>query len=294
MRVPNAIQGTGLLQELNRIRAEINRSNRELVTGKRVIRPSDDPAAAARAVARRDEISTLQTYRESTEDASSRLTAIDNILDALERLNDAAAVAAAAGRSGTTDASAFSALSDQVEGIRAETLRIANGEHNGRHLFGGQQTLASPFVETGGVVNYVGDATPTHVRVDNGTVVETSIPGSDLFVSGLSTFQVLTDLRDALSASDVAGVEAQAQNLEQLATRYSQYRSRVGASLNQLDRHRLYLQSVENEERFDLSRDVDADLASSISDLSSASTALEAALGAGGRLVSASLLDVLG
>lgn len=294
MRVPNALQGAGLLQELARIRGDVNRANRQLTTGKRVLVASDDPAAAARAVTRRDEIATIELYRKATDEAASRLNAIDTVLDSLERLNDAAAVSAAAGRSGTTDASAFQALSDEVEGIRAETLRIANAEHGSRRLFGGQQTLAAPFVETAGIVNYQGDNTPTHVRVDNQSVVETSIPGSDLFVSGLSTFQVLTDLRDALAAGDVARVEVEAGNLEQLATRYSQYRSRVGSSMNQLARHGLYLRTTENQARFDLSEDIDADLAAAITELSGAGTALEAALGAGGRLMSTSLLDVLG
>jgi flagellar hook-associated protein 3 FlgL len=294
MRVPNILQGASLLDELNRIRSDIDKHANEIATGKRVRVPSDDPIAAARATRTQTRLDAIEEYRFATETASGELLVVDDILNSLELLMDTAASAAAAGRSGTTSPEAFDVLANEVDGLREEVLRLSNSQYEGRFLFAGRQTLAPAFAQTAGVVSYQGDVVAPTARVGAQSVVETTIPGSDLFVGALDVFQVLGDLRDGLAAGDTAAVATEAANLEQIATRITSYRARVGHTLEELDRHSLRLSGQNIEEQRALSRDIDADLVESISRLNLQNTALQATLGTGARLMSISLLDLLG
>ena len=294
MRVPNVLQGRGVLEGLGRTRAEIERRAAEISSGRRVRVPSDDPVAASSASRAQGRLSDVEQFRTSTDRAIGKLVAADDVLDTLERLMDVAGSAAAAGRSGTTTPEAFAALAQQVDGIRDEVLRLSNTRFQNTYLFAGRQTLSPAFTESGGVVSYQGDAVAPTIRVGEQAVVETSIPGSDLFVGTLDVFQILDDLRAGLAAEDTAAVELEAQNLEQVAERFTQFRVRVGLTLAELERHAQVLSSESLREQTEVSAELDANLVESISRFNAENTALEAAIGTGARLLSVSLLDVLG
>ena len=125
-------------------------------------------------------------------------------------------------------------------------------------------------------------------------VVETAIPGDGLFLGGADVFQALSNLRDALALGDTDAVAAEAANVEQIARRFSQFRARVGFTLEELGRHRVHLGAERVEDQTSLGREIDADLVDAISRLSAGNTALEATLGAGARLLSVSLMDLIG
>lgn len=294
MRVPNQLQGGGALSHVGRIRTEANRASSEIASGLRVQKPSDDPIAAAKSTLTKDRLDRLAHYRDAAGRAEDDVLALETTLDQLERLMDVAASAAARGRSGVAPAVQFQALAEEVDGVRDDVLRLANTRHSGESIFAGRQTKTQAFVETAGVVTYQGDTLAASSRVGDQTAVETTIPGDGLFVTGTDIFQVLGDLRDALAAEDVDRVAIEMQNVEQVSERFNQFRARVGHTLDELSRHAVHLRSEQVLEQTDLSREIDADLVDAISRLNSSETALQATLGAGARLLSVSLLDVLG
>ncbi len=294
MRVPNQLQGGGALSHLDRIRSDLNRANSEISSGLRVQKPSDDPIAAAKGTLLQARLDRLDHYRQASERSEAEVLALETTLDQLEKLMDVAATSAARGRSGVAPTVQFQALAQEVDGVRDDVLRLANSEHSGTSLFAGRQTTTQAFVESAGVVTYQGDALAASARIGDQAVVETTIPGDGLFQTGSDVFQVLADLRDALVAEDVDRIGIEMQNVEQITERFTQFRSRVGNTLNALSRHSVHLRSEEVLERTALSNEIDADLVDAISRLNSANTALEATLGAGGRLLTASLMDVLG
>ena len=294
MRVPNVLQGRGALSSLDRIRTELDRAGREIASGKRVGRPSDDPLATARASEIASRLLAIETYRSHTDRAEAELVTVDLVIDDLEKLMDAAASAAASGRSGTATTERFQALATEVDGLRDEVLRLGNTRFGGTYLFAGRQSLTQAFTESAGVVTYQGDTVAPTVRIGDGAVVETSIPGSTLFQGAGDVFRVLADLRDALLAEDTQAVATEAQNVEGIARGLSQLRARVGSTLQELGRHRVRLNAVSVEEQASLSQEVDADLVEAIGRLAAQKTSLEAALGAGARLLSVTLMDVLG
>lgn len=294
MRVPNALRGADLRSELNRIQYELERARREISTGKRIRAPSDDPSGAARASLAQSEIRTLEQYLSNTDKARDKLLAVDNVIDRLEKLTDAALSAAAAGRSGTATAEQFAAISLEVEGLRKEMLSLANTKKDEAYLFAGRRSLTPAFQETAGAVSYQGDAVAPTLRVGGQTVVETSVTGSDLFMGALDAFQVLSDLRDALAAGDTSRVAIEFTNLEQVSTHFTQYRVQAGLAIEQLDQHHLRIRAELADETVALGRDTDADLAQSITRFNELTSALDASIKSGARLLSVSLMDVLG
>jgi len=294
MRVPTQLQGAGALTELDLIRSRSQRAASELSSGLRVQKPSDDPVAASRGNQIRDRLSQLEHYREGTGRAESEVHAVDNVLDQLERLMDVAITSGARGRSGLSTPTQFQALADEVDSIREEILRLANSEHRGSSLFAGRQTRTQAFVDSGGVVTYQGDSLAPTSRVGDQSVVETTIPGDGLFVTGGDVFQVLADLRDALASGDTDRVRIEMQNAEQVGSRFTDFRARLGSTMQELSRHSAHLSSENVLEQTNLSREIDTDLVDAISRLTAADQALQAALGAGGRLLTISLMDVLG
>jgi flagellar hook-associated protein 3 FlgL len=291
MRVPELLQSRTQVEEIARIRAELESSRRQVSTGKRVHSPADDPASAARATRIAEQWGEVEQYRRSTDSARDRLLGVDAVLDQMERLMERAATLAAAGQSGDLSATKLAVLSQEVDALRNQLLALANSRHDGVYLFAGENTLVPAF---DAAFAYQGDGQAPVVRISDQRVVETSIPGSNLLVGGLDAFQVLADLRDALATANGPAIASGSGEIEQVLQRFNQYRARIGHTMGELDSHRLALTRRAFDEEARLDREVSADLARSISDLALRQAALEASLGAGARILSLSLMNVLG
>jgi flagellar hook-associated protein 3 FlgL len=157
----------------------------QVVTGKRILKPSDDASGAALSMSLRRQISSINADRTSIEAARQVLTASTaELQQASGRFADARALVVQA-LNGTLSQSDRATLAEQIELVRDSLLDISNARFGGRYLFAGTETDTEPFVEVGTGsdkrVEYRGNDNEVAIRIGPGEEFRTNIGGEQLF-----------------------------------------------------------------------------------------------------------------
>ncbi len=138
---------------------ELSETQRQLTTGKRINRASDDPAGAARAErALARELHTDANLRAVQASRSNMELSEATLGSAVELLQQAREAVLAAGNASYSD-SERARIGEALVPIRAQLLALANtADGSGRSLFGGQGASQPPFIDAPGGVQFRGVA----------------------------------------------------------------------------------------------------------------------------------------
>jgi len=313
LRVSTSYLLNNLSRDISQQLARMQRLSEDISTGKRVRKPSDDPIAASRGMAIRALRAGVAQHKTNIDDAKDWLGATERaLMKAQEVFQNAADAALRAGNS-TLSGDERQALAQDVNGLIAELVDLANTEYDGRYIFAGLKTLTKPFVLTentdaSGVtvttVTYEGLDGSKQVEVEPGTTMQVNANGGEVFMQGISEagnrnlFQILVDLRDHLLAGDASSTYYDDIASDVSATQAAQDRimnlvTGVGAKVRRLDRASAKLSEDEVELEALLSKTEDADVFKAISDLQLQETVYKAALGAAAGIMQTSLVDYL-
>jgi flagellar hook-associated protein 3 FlgL len=270
---------------------------RQVATGKRVGKASDDPTAAANAINERAQLASVEQYSRAADSATSRLAVVDSVLSDLVEKLTAAQASAMSARGSTKTAAQREAVAKALESIRADVLDDLNTSFRGAYVFAGAASTTKPFVEGGGgvVAAYAGSG--TEVEAD---VASQEIPISfdgDAIAKGSDTdhvFDAFDDLIAAVRAGDDAGMDTGMAALSRAFDRTTTAQSRVGVALQTLESEQVRLQEFKLAATTRLSKLEDADMAEVIAGMNRADAAYKAALGAAATAARVSLLDYLG
>lgn len=282
----------------------------QVSTGKRVNRPSDDPIAARRIMASREDIANIEQYQRNGTRLGNQLkmteSTLQNVTDLLHTLKEKAIAAC----NGTLTPEARGHIADEIHqlGLTLETL--SNTEFEGKYLFSGFKTDTKPFALAAGypsadpAATYSGDDSVMQVEVGPGSVMEWNIPGRAVFQGDgtpatADLFQIFADTEAAVRAglvktTDVNGVPDQLNKIKLGEDQISSYVSLAGARANRLDsltgtleQNGITLQDfVESLEAIDP--------AQSITDMKRVQTAYQALIGSASQILQLpSLLNFL-
>jgi flagellar hook-associated protein 3 FlgL len=270
---------------------------RQVATGKRVGKASDDPTAAANAINERAQLASVEQYARAADSATSRLTVVDSVLSDLVEKLTAAQSSTMSARGSTKTPAQREAVAKALEAIRADVLDDFNTSFRGAYVFAGAASTTRPFTEAGdGSINaYAGSS--TEVSADVGSQdVPMSLDG-DAIAQGGDTehiFDAFDDLIAAVRAGDDAGMQTGMDALSRAFDRTTTAQSRVGVALQALETEQVRLQEVKLAGTTRLSKLEDADMAEVIAGMNRADAAYKAALGAAATAAKVSLLDYLG
>jgi flagellar hook-associated protein 3 FlgL len=272
-------------------------AQRQVSTGKRLNRISDDPSGAASAVAERNALGAIEQYRSSSDSVGSRLTVIDTVLsDILEKLTRAQSVALS-GQGTHKTAVQREAAAQELRGLRAAVLDDLNTTFHGSYIFSGASATTKPFVAGGGgaIDPYAGSAVEQEVDIGDGRSVKVAFDGNGIAqgTAPQHVFDVFDDLITALGAADDAGITTGIQDLKAAFARTSLAQGAIGADMQEIDAQKLRLAQLKLSTEERLSKLEHANMAEAISEFSQAETAYRAALGAVGTATQVSLLDYL-
>lgn len=275
----------------------------KLSTGRRFNAPSEDPVAAAQAELSRSQISRTEVEKRMVGFARSMLQQAEGAIgDGTELLQGVRELFLQAGNS-TLSASDRSAIAEQIAGLRAELLGVANRrDASGGHIFGGQGSRTAPFVDNGVQVDYV--ATPGVQLVGRDMRFQTSVDGQAVFASGTgpaarSIFGVLDDaialLRDPSASGDQiqVGLKSAIDGLDASLDRFNAGRAALGEQLRAVDSVERSLTAAGDEARQRLSEVADVDYAQAISDFANLQTSLTAAMRSYAQISQLSLFNYI-
>ena len=135
------------VQNIEGRQSKLSQMQEQLTSGKRVVRPSDDPTAAAqaeRAITRMERIKADQRALEQQKNAIAMgESTLGDITDALQNFRE---LAVSAGN-GTHTSAERQTIANQLSGLRDQILSLANRtDTNGRPLFASLGSALAPFV----------------------------------------------------------------------------------------------------------------------------------------------------
>ncbi len=164
--------------------AQVSQTQLQLSSGKRILRPSDDPMGTSRIMQFDRSIETVKQYQENVDFATSRLEleegALVGMVNILQRTNDLAVQ----GNNGSMSADDRVAIAAELHHLLDGMLGLANSKDaNGEYLFSGYQRDTQPFSRP--AVNdfiYSGDQGQRQLQISSTRQVADGDSGYDLFV----------------------------------------------------------------------------------------------------------------
>lgn len=162
---------------------KLTKVQRQIATGKRIFKPSEDPIGAARVVDLKNILQTNGQYQINIDAARARLTVEESIMGnatgILQRVRELAI--AANNASQTNETRNF--ISEEVDQLLEEMLDMANStDGSGDYLFSGSKTNFRPFVNNeSGEYEYQGDDTQRNLQIGPKRTIATSDSGNFVF-----------------------------------------------------------------------------------------------------------------
>lgn len=166
-RIASAQSRDSSLIALQRHEKSLSEARERLISGRRVDKPSDDPAAAARAERARVNQTRSEGLLRSMEASRTAMSLAESTMGgAIELLQGARETIVGAGN-GIYNAADRTSLAESLKHVRGELLRLANTTDTGDHyIFGGQAAERVPFVDTAGGVVFNGVAESAQGSLD--------------------------------------------------------------------------------------------------------------------------------
>jgi flagellar hook-associated protein 3 len=187
MRVTQAEVFQTQLTQLRRAFQRVFAADETLVTGLRINRPSDDPAAMLPLMGLKQTRAHLGQVQKNLNRVTADLNTVDLTLQDMSGLLTQAMTVATEGASGTPNQADRDGFAIEVQGILDQLLALANSRGISGFLFGGTQATTLPFERTGNgaaeTVLYRGDEHVISVDLGESLRLRSNFPGSQLFVS---------------------------------------------------------------------------------------------------------------
>ncbi len=177
-------------------RAAVNQQ--QIATGKRILSPADDPAAAARVVELSERISANEQFQRNADTIELRMEQQDSVLsgvgDALQRVRELLL----RGKNSSLSPADRRFLASEVRQRLDEITALANSRNgSGEYIFAGTAVTQQPFLASaGGTVAYAGDDTVREQQIAESRRMAEGFPGSEVFMAvrnGNGTFAATYD-----------------------------------------------------------------------------------------------------
>lgn len=227
-------------QRLGELQTSLVKTQQQIGTGKRILSPSDDPVASARALDVTQAQSVNTQYSRNRQYAMNNLTTVEGTLASITSLlQDVREIAIAAGNGLLTD-NERSFQATAVNSRFDELLALANTrDAAGNYVFSGYQTDTPAFVKTASGATYQGDSGQVLLQVEATRQMAANLTGQAVFQGGSQDiFQTLSSLVTLLQtpgAPAPATLTSSLANIDLAINNVSTVRASVGSRLQEID-----------------------------------------------------------
>lgn len=175
------------VDQLGTLQSNLAKTQMQLSTNRRILTPSDDPIASARAIDVSQSQSVNSQYETNRANARSSLSQVEVALQGTTLLlQDVQQLAVAAGN-GALSQSDRNAMATELSGRLEDLLGLANSNDGaGGYLFSGYKSTTVPFIPSAGGATYNGDQGARQLQVGSARQIAISDSGSAIFENNLT------------------------------------------------------------------------------------------------------------
>jgi flagellar hook-associated protein 3 FlgL len=285
------------------LQSRLAKIQQQLSTGRRILTPADDPAAAARGLEVSQSLGLNEQLSSNRASARATMNQVESVLSGVtDIVENAKALVISAGNA-TLDDKQRGYIATELRGAFDDLMALANTTDGaGNYVFAGYQTSTQPFVKTATGAVYGGDDGERMIQVQPGQQMTVSTTGRTVFQSGPDLFATLSNViavletpvsSPAVAAALNTGLNTANGELDTALDNVLTVRAAVGSRLKQLDALDSAGQVLNEQYQETLGALRDLDYAQAISELSKEQITLQAAQQSFLRLTSLSLFNYL-
>lgn len=327
MRITNRYMANGLLYSIQNNLSNLARSQEQLATSRRILRPSDDPNIMGQFLSIKATLSYNEQYNRNIDDGLSFLNMNDAAMgtmgDLLTKVKELTIQAA----NDTYNSEDRKAVAAQFDKMIDQVVDLANSTVSGKYIYAGTLNDIPPFKRDGDTIIYLGNEDKitrevlagTDYRIDapgvraaNGSNTQNGVfgtfavdngkqvvypPGNPMSSSEEGIFGILFKLRDLLRDDSVPNFKFDLQegigNLQLQTDLLIQHRVAIGARTNHFETLKLQLLDQELKLTENLNNIEGVDMARLSIEVNQQLLAYQASLASGANLMKTSLLDYI-
>jgi len=275
----------------------------QIATGRRILSPSDDPIASARALEVSHEKNVNTAFADTRKVAQLKLNTLEANLTSVTNLLVATQSSLVAAGNGALSNAERKIIGTELQGSLEALLGLANTKDAaGNFIYSGFKSDTASFTPTPTGATYNGDSQQQLLQVDPQRQMSVNVTGDSLFMNDSNVFTTLKDIVTLLNtpitnaATQTAftnGLSTAIGNLQGTVDNVLNVRTAIGTKLNELDaldvagtdRDLQYSQSLSDLQ--------DLDYTAALTDLAKQQTIIEAAQKSFVTTTSLSLFDFM-
>lgn len=276
------------------------------VSGKRILRPSDDIPGTSRALSLRSSINSTEQFANNITVSKPLLAATQNamqdLVKAVRSVRDIAVGAAEPDVSGN----ASQAYMQQLDDIMSQMVDLANTKHTDQFVFSGTWTDTMPVVANPDPVTaptkpyiYQGNSGTRTTQVLSWVSLQVNVPGDTVFnfdgSAGTGTtdlFSMVQKVKDAIATGNPEMVSTELTNVDKNLDNLLANTARMGSWLSRLDNAQNTLEDTKNRLQSMLSDTEDVDLPEAVVQLKTQENVYQTALSITSRMLDLSLTSL--
>jgi len=307
MRVTNKIMADTMTSNLMKQTERLYDSQKTVSSGKKVLKPSDDPIGMGRILGYRTTLNAFSQYEDNMARAKTRMELNDSAMDYIrEQLVTARSIAKSAM---TDDETGRSIAAEQIRLMREQIVQMGNTSLEGQYIFAGHETQTQPFAENaGGQIVFNGDGGIVRTIVTQDIELQLNVTGADLFsvapggvvpvLDALNEIQLELDKPTSdpnpLLRFDRTRVEALIPDLDDAINQVEKVQVQNGARLGSLKDTQELLDNLKIKIEDMLYNVEQADPVSSVVEFKAHENAYQTSLEVASRVILPSLVNFLG
>lgn len=188
------------IQAVLRNQGNLSDIQQQLASGKKILRPSDDPVGAAQVIRLTEELAQISQYNKNGNLLKNSLEQEEAILKNINDATNRARVLMVQAGDGILNSGDRKAISIEMGQIRDEIFDLMNSQNaNGEYIFSGYQSQSPAFSynasATGNKYSFEGDDGKNELQVSNNVRLQANSNGKEVFAD------VLARLTSSVTAS---------------------------------------------------------------------------------------------
>jgi len=286
-----------MLRNLSNSYERLGKYQEQLVTGKKISRPSDDPVVAMKGIAYREDLARVKQYQRNIGEVHNWIDSADDALDkvglALQRVQELVVQAS----TDTATPEDRKKIADEIDQIQKHIVDVANTKVGGKYIFNGADTKNPLFIGypdgMGGLgLNPNANTSDVEIEVFDGIKLDVNIDGKTLFTG---IIEMLDNLKTVLNDPNSTGntISSHLSQVEAQQDALLAARSELGAKQNRVEMMENRLSTQEVIATKLMSNNEDIEYEKTITDLITQESVHRAALSVGARIIQPTLVDFL-
>ncbi|WJG10557.1 flagellar hook-associated protein FlgL [Aliiglaciecola sp. LCG003] len=174
------------IQSITQNQSELSDVQQQLSSGKKLLRPSDDPVGAAQVVRLTEDLDKITQYKRNTDLLRNALEQEEVIMGNINNALDKARTLMIQSGNGIYDKSDLEAIGIEIGSIRDEVFGLMNSQNsNGEYIFAGFQSESEAFTynpsASGNKYSFAGDDGVNRIQVSDAVSIQRNSSGKSVF-----------------------------------------------------------------------------------------------------------------